>query len=295
MGFRRWIYELVLKKWSQTMVNRAQNMILDKAIDEGLLEPHQKKWVLVFPHVTNGSQNSNDEDIINLLWYKYNLREFFINLHRHRLYIKQTYHFLRDYLPIYLPYEILDRHDLTKMCFNQAMDFTKHYIHGDHMNNGRRFHKSHEPHHPQFFNRFYNKDTLQLWIDAGSCRIDVGNDSEMHMIFLVESFVDIIARKWEKHDDRYYPIPPSFRMLVQFLNLDRYSYTQKNELLDIISYITYDREIDQKLYKKCLFQYASSELYLIANLRFLLEILRINMYKYRWIIPLYIDRGNKTL
>ncbi|XP_068200549.1 uncharacterized protein [Palaemon carinicauda] len=224
------IAEVIMQLWSRKMYRYVENLILTKAIAEEYLGHEQMPLV----HVLDGNWEENEEEeegrsmdwvihdqnetIIQLVWETFNMKQHFDEVRSHRYWIRKTYDKLKNFLPE-LPLEIVDRHDLTKYAFSQAIGYTLKWVHGISHPIWRaacKLHVYNEPHHKEMWSERFKSERkrqrMETWFGGGSCsHFSMGNclnqagvlsrDFERQgfpMPFLLESLVDMAAVEWER-------------------------------------------------------------------------------------------------
>lgn len=222
------IARLVMELWSPRMRKHAENLILQKAIEEGYLEEKLLKWVHVLEHKEEGEEEvgaakpdkewlieSQDEAIIKLVWDLFNIKEHYSQVKSHRYWVLKSYYCLKDFLPS-LQEEIIQRHDLSKYAFSQAIGYTLKWVHSTYhaiWKEACDFHLFNEPHHPQTWSRAHTPEEkhnkLHRWLSGASnfhtgCPygLDIANldlsTEDFAEPFLLESYVDMVGVEWER-------------------------------------------------------------------------------------------------
>ncbi|XP_066938260.1 uncharacterized protein [Macrobrachium rosenbergii] len=221
------IAEVMMQLWSGKMYRYVEDLILTKAIQEGYFESGQRAMV----HALDGDLEEQvgeeegrlpdwvitdqDETIIRLVWETFNMKQHFDEVRSHRHWIKKTYDRLKNFLPELTP-ETIDRHDLTKYAFSQAIGYTLKWVHGiSHpiWHAACRLHIFNEPHHVEMWSEGHamekKRKKLQTWLWAG-CPLSqdccpgggvLPFDCERQQFpvpFLLESVVDMAAVEWER-------------------------------------------------------------------------------------------------
>ncbi|XP_050736866.1 uncharacterized protein LOC127008631 [Eriocheir sinensis] len=218
------IARLVMELWSSRMRKHAENLILQKAIEEGYLEENLLKWVHALEHKEEEEEakpdeewliDNQDEAIIKLVWDVFNIKEHYSQVKSHRSWVLKSYYRLKDFLPS-LQEEIMQRHDLSKYAFSQAIGYTLKWVHNTYHEIWKEacdFHLFNEPHHPQAWSKKntpeekHNK--LRRWLSGASnfhtgCPygLDIANldlsTEDFAEPFLLESYVDMVGVEWER-------------------------------------------------------------------------------------------------
>ncbi|XP_064117779.1 uncharacterized protein LOC135223208 [Macrobrachium nipponense] len=227
------IAEVMMQLWSGKMYRYVENLILTKAIREGYFESGQRAFV----HALDGDLEeqeeekgrhpdwvirNQDETIIRLVWEMFNMKQHFDEVRNHRHWIKKTYSRLKGFLPELSP-ETIDRHDLTKYAFSQAIGYTLKWVHGiSHpiWHAACTLHIYNEPHHKEMWSERdttkQKRNKLETWLWAGSplsqdcCHDGEGvlpvdcqgqqqqQKQQFPVSFLLESVVDMAAVEWER-------------------------------------------------------------------------------------------------
>lgn len=222
------IARLVMELWSSRMRKHAENLILQKAIEEGYLEENLLKWVFALEHKEEEEEkeeakpdkewliDNQDEAIIKLVWDVFNIKEHYSQVKSHRSWVLKSYYRLKEFLPA-LQEEIMQRHDLSKYAFSQAIGYTLKWVHNTYHEIWRKacdFHLFNEPHHPQAwsirdFTPEEKRKNLRRWLSGASnfhtgCPygLDIDNldlsTADFAEPFLLESYVDMVGVEWER-------------------------------------------------------------------------------------------------
>lgn len=258
------IAKLIMEVWSPQMRRHAEALILQKAIEEQYLQEDHLKWVHVLEKsdddYDNDSRNNGwvienqDSTIIELIWNRFNIKEHFSTVKSHRMWIQRSYDRLKDFVPS-LHAEIIERHDLSKFAFSQAIGYTLKWVHNlynDIWKTACDLHLHNEPHHPQTWSNLHTPEekrkALEYWTKDvcefhNGCPygIDIANldlnSEDLAEPFLLESFIDMVGVEWERKKGQNLDI--SLRQLVymddKFLN--RYSKKQHQIISNLMERI----------------------------------------------------------
>nr|BDT62754.1 MAG: hypothetical protein [Metapenaeus joyneri majanivirus] len=229
------IADLIMNIWSSNMKKYAEKVILEWALKLNYFNTSQYSWihfleqthknVMSAPHTTIGKDNNdeydnwviNDSDIIiiELVWNRFNMREHFEQTKSHRYWIKESYNRLKQFLPK-LSQEIIDRHDISKFAFSQAVGYTLNWVHNIKYTKiyltACNFHLYNEPHHPQFWGK-----------------------KNMTEEYLQESLIDMIAVEWERKKKQDLDILLRDLAYMDYKFLSRYTPKQKKMVYDLIN------------------------------------------------------------
>lgn len=256
------VAKLVMEVWSPQMRHHAEKIILKKAVEEKFLTDDDLKWVHVLKkpeeEVCDKGWFIDDVDniIIELLWNRFNIKEHFQQTSCRRMWIQRSYDRLKEFIPN-VPAEIIERHDLSKFAFSQAIGYTLKWVHGIHHEIWKAacdLHLHYEPHHTQMWSNLYTPEEkekkLKCWVHD-TCDfhkgfpygLDIANfdftSEDFPEPFLLESFLDMVAVEWERKKGKHMDI--SLRELVYMEDkfLSRYSKKQhqmiSNLMVQIIS------------------------------------------------------------
>lgn len=248
---------LITQVWSPKMRKHVENLILNKAIQENYLESKLKKFVCILDDKDELKENDwviedQDDIIIDMIWNRFNMKEHFHHVRTHRLWVQRSYDKLKDFMPA-LCLEIIERHDLTKFAFSQAVGYTLKFVHNTYHDIWRSacdFHLHNEPHHPQTWSKIYTPEEkyqkLELWI---RCTDEIQNgfayginltpndliSENFPEVFLLESFLDMVAIEWERKKGQRLDITTTDLVYMEDRFLRRYTLSQHfiiNELIN---------------------------------------------------------------
>nr|BDT62605.1 MAG: hypothetical protein [Metapenaeus ensis majanivirus] len=194
-------------------------------------------------------ENQNDA-IIELVWIRFNMRQHFAQTKDHRFWVLKSYERLKSFVPK-LSQEVIERHDLSKFAFNQAVGYTLRWVHNIRdspiWKSACDFHLYHEPHHPQVWKRWYNKTVqekrmkIKNWQsnmeekpvkDISEIRFE---SDDMAQTFLQESLIDMIGIEWERKKGKQEDISLSDLVYMDYRFLERYTQRQKKMVYDLIN------------------------------------------------------------
>lgn len=134
-------------------------LFLRRLLKRGFIKEDHLKWIFVVENqvksmgvdsdteIPNISMTEND--LVNLIWEDFNVREHFSQMKSHRGWLMESFHRIGKYMPE-LPEEVIERHDLSKFAFSQALGYTLMWVHGINHSFWTRacnLHLHHEPHH----------------------------------------------------------------------------------------------------------------------------------------------------
>ncbi|KAG7168326.1 uncharacterized protein LOC121867176 [Homarus americanus] len=211
---------LIMNKWSPKMRRHAEKLILNKAIHKNYVDDKNLKFVYALDiseeiDETGWVIEKNDDIIIDLLWNKFNMKEHFHMVHIHRLWVQRSYDRLKEHMPSLCP-EIIERHDLSKFAFSQAVGYTMKHVHNTYHHMWKTacdLHLQNEPHHPQTWSKSWTPEVkckkLELWMknacdfrDGYPYGINLATldfaSEDLAEVFLLESFIDMVAIEWER-------------------------------------------------------------------------------------------------
>lgn len=255
------VAKLIMEIWSPQMRRYAEKLILQKAVEENYLKEDHLKWVHVLdtPDDDNDSDNgwlieTEDNAIIELIWNRFNIKEHYDQVRSHRMWIQRSYDRLKDFVPS-LPAEIIERHDLSKFAFSQAIGYTLKWVHNLYSEIWKTacdLHLHNEPHHPQTWSKLYTPEEkmkkLEHWMKDvcdfhNGCPygLDIANldlnSEDLAEPFLLESFIDMVGVEWERKKGQQLDI--SIRELVYMDDkfLKRYSKKQHQIISNLIEQI----------------------------------------------------------
>ncbi|XP_042225682.1 uncharacterized protein LOC121868803 [Homarus americanus] len=250
--------KLIMEFWSPNMRRHAEKLILQKAVQEQYLKEDHLKWVHVLEKPENDESSDSgwlisdqDDAIIELIWNIFNIEEHYNQVNSHRMWIQRSYDRLKDFLPN-LPAEIIERHDLSKFPFSQAIGYTLKWVHNiyhDIWKTACDLHLNNEPHHPQTWSKVYapeeKKKKLEHWLE-GVCDFHSGcpyglditnldlNSVDMPEPFLLESFIDMIGVEWERKKGKELDITTRELVYIEDKFLQRYSKKQAQIIKDLM-------------------------------------------------------------
>ncbi|KAK4308500.1 hypothetical protein Pmani_019806 [Petrolisthes manimaculis] len=254
------VARLVMELWSPKMRSHAEKLILQNAVKEGHLSEHHLKWVYVFgnPSEEDGDDgwviDTEDHTIVDLIWEKFKIKEHFSQVSSHRAWIQQTYDRLKEHLPTLSP-EIIERHDLSKFAFSQAIGYTLKWVHNTYHNIWKTacdLHLFNEPHHPQCWKKEESADSkrtkLELWLKdacdfSSGCPygVDLTNldlsTEDLAEPFMLESFVDMVAIEWERKKGQQLDITTRELVYIDDKFLSRYSKKQHQLVSSLIEQV----------------------------------------------------------
>ncbi|KAK8734915.1 hypothetical protein OTU49_005726 [Cherax quadricarinatus] len=258
---------VVMKYWNYNLRKYVEELILKRAIEEQFIEENHLQWIFVVenraspPEEDSGAELSNisvaEVDLVKIIWEDFNVREHFSQMKDHRYWIMQSYHRLSKFMPE-LPEEILERHDLSKFAFSQAIGYTLKWVHSIHYpiwNKACNLHLHGEPHHPEMWSNVhfpeYKRSCLESWlcIQAGGFKygIDVSAlnlaSENMAKVFLYESFLDMVGVEWERKKGGQLTLTNTELIDMKDRYLLRYSSSDRASLLRLMMMI---READVK-------------------------------------------------
>ncbi|XP_063604608.1 uncharacterized protein LOC134780069 [Penaeus indicus] len=264
------IARLVMEVWSPKMKRHVEHLILQKAVQEKYLEERHLKWVNVLDGHESDSLteeeswliDNQDDTMVDLLWNIFNMKQHFQQTYGHRLWIQRSFDRLSSFMPELHP-EIIDRHDLSKFAFSQAVGYTIKWVH-----NGWHsiwavscnLHLNNEPHHPDMWSNNLTPQEkhrrLELWT-KDACDFHKGTpygisltainlrSEELALPFLLESFIDMVAIEWERKKGKNPNITNADLAYVHERYLERYSIQQKQIIQKLIKTIQSSEEEDQ--------------------------------------------------
>lgn len=256
------IARVALELWSGKLYTWAENVIRRHARGKGYFDEHQLADIHAFddnqtefvfsPEVltTNFFSPYNDElfitpdDIIYIIWEVFNMEKHYNQTRHHRYLVKQIYKRLKIHLKsdevdqeddFYNSMdEIIERHDLSKYAFSQAIGYTLKWVH-DYTNFGiwkaaRNLHIINELHHPESWR--------DLTVD------DVHLARDMSLPYLYESLIDMIARDLENKKGQDLNISDSELISMDGKYLKRYN---ANERQIIEAFIVRVKKVEQSV------------------------------------------------
>nr|BDT62967.1 MAG: hypothetical protein [Trachysalambria curvirostris nimavirus] len=214
------IATLIMDVWSPLMKNHVEDLILRKAVEENYLEDRHLKFVKVFDDEKDNNTNEDwiikdqDDAMVQLVWGVFNMKEHFKKTNTHRDYIRKTIDRLGEYMPE-LHKDIVDRHDLSKFAFSQAIGYTLKWVHkitNDISEMALKLHLNNEPHHPQMWSHTHTprekRLKTEMWTknccefyQGGPYGLDVNKhkfkSEDMPIQYLYESYIDLVALEWQ--------------------------------------------------------------------------------------------------
>ncbi|KAF7683058.1 hypothetical protein TCON_1730 [Astathelohania contejeani] len=254
------IAKLVMVIWSPEMRRHAEKLILQKAVQENYIKEDHLKWVHVLEQPNDDDDDNrwltetDDNVIVELIWNRFNIKEHYAQVKSHRMWIQKSYDRLKDFIPN-LPAEIIERHDLSKFAFSQAIGYTLKWVHRISIEIWKTacdLHLHNEPHHPQTWSKLYTpeekKTKLEHWM-KDVCDVHNGcpygfnivnhdlNSEDMAEPFLYESFIDMVAIEWEKRKWRQLDISLWELAYIDDKFLKRYSKNQHQIISKLIEQI----------------------------------------------------------
>ncbi|KAK7069202.1 hypothetical protein SK128_022265, partial [Halocaridina rubra] len=251
---------VVMDMWDSAYRKSVENLVLKRAIKEEFIEEKHIKWIFFAekakkkvdePSSCAVLDSTSAEDIVELIWAKYNMREHFSQMKSHRYWIAQSYFRLAKHLPE-LPIELIERHDLSKFAFSQAVGYTLKWVHDINAlawKNACDLHLNAEPHHPQMWARRHTPEDKQSCLEAFLCfsiggskyGIDISQlnlaSENMALIFLLESFIDMVGVEWERKKNKRLDISTQDLIYMDDKYLQRYTEHDKNYLMQFIQKI----------------------------------------------------------
>lgn len=255
------IARLIMELWSHKMRQHAEKLVLQKAVEEQYLKENLLKWVYVLETDEKKSEDdwdwfieNQDDAIIELVWNRFNMKEHFHEVNNHRMWIQRSYDRLKDFFPN-LSSEIIERHDLSKFAFSQAIGYTLKWVHDiyhEMWRTARDLHLHNEPHHPQAWSNLYTPEEkrrkLDLWLrDVCDFRkgcpygVDITNldlePEDLAEPFLLESFIDMVACEWERKKGQRLDITTWELVNIEDKFLNRYSKKQHQIISSLIKKI----------------------------------------------------------
>ena len=253
------IANVIMKFWSLKMFRYAENLILDKAIEDGYFKREQKKFIKIFNQEEEEEEENTkynwvitnkDNIIINLIWEKFNMKNHFEQVSSHRNWVLRSYLALKDVLPHNNDnnlLEIINRHDLSKFAFRQAIGYTLKWVHNINRDPiweaARILHIWNEPHHPQMWhlNQTQTRKRIKTWLNNNNNNNNNNNlnlDNEKHiffpLIFLLESYIDMVAIEWKKSGRGDDILKKDLINIVDEKFMNRYTITDRNTLNNVI-------------------------------------------------------------
>nr|BDT62866.1 MAG: hypothetical protein [Trachysalambria curvirostris majanivirus] len=251
------IATLIMDVWSPLMKNHVENLILRKAVEENYLEDRHLKFVKVFDDEKDNNTNEDwiikdqDDAMVQLVWGVFNMKEHFKKTNTHRDFIKKASDRLGKYMPELHP-DIMDRHDLSKFAFSQAIGYTLKWVHDikhDIWEMAYKLHLNNEPHHPQMWSHTHTprekRLKLKLWT-KDCCNVYQGspyglddnklnlNSEHMAIPFLYESYIDMVAIEWERKKKADKTISDDTLAFIEDKYLNRYTEDQKKIISELI-------------------------------------------------------------
>lgn len=265
------IGRLVMELWSPRMRRHAEKLILQKGVEEGYLKDHHLKWVHVLEDQEEECDlgeswliDNVDDVIIKLVWVIFDMRTHYSQVTSHRSWIEKSYNRLKEFMPS-LQEEIIDRHDLTKYAFSQAVGYTLKWVHSTYHEIWRTacdFHLFNEPHHPQTWSKVHTPEEkrtkLLKWLSGASdahtgCPygLDIANldlnTEDFAEPFLLESYIDMVGVEWERKKGMDINISTRNLAFIDDKFLARYTKKQYKIIKDLIEKITAADESWNKL------------------------------------------------
>lgn len=255
------IGRLVMELWSSKMRRYAENLILQKAVQEGYLEESHLKWVHILEDQIEDKPeeswliNNQDDTIIKLVWDIFDIKTHYSQVKTHRSWVQKSYDRLKDFLPG-LHEEIIERHDLSKYAFSQAVGYTLKWVHNTYhaiWKTACDFHLFNEPHHPQTWSKVHTPEEkhnkLHKWLAGASnfhtgCPygLDIANldfsTEDFAEPFLLESYVDMVGVEWERKKGMDMNISTRNLAYIDDKFLCRYSKKQHQIVSNLIAQIT---------------------------------------------------------
>ncbi|XP_068201466.1 uncharacterized protein [Palaemon carinicauda] len=251
---------VMMQLWSPSMFRYAENLILREAVREKFIEEKDFRFICVFNEDAEESDaidwviQDQDDVIIDLVWNTFNLKTHFDGVHIHRTLIKKSYERLKTSLADLHP-EIIERHDLSKYAFSQAIGYTLKFIHKSSHPIWKAacdLHLKQEPHHPQAWSKTISSEAkLQMvkkWLQVseenhGGCvyGIDISNlnleNGYLPLPFLLESYVDMVAIEWERKKGKSEMISNSELVYMEEKFLMRYNNEQRKNIFDFVNLV----------------------------------------------------------
>ncbi|MPC25236.1 hypothetical protein E2C01_018341 [Portunus trituberculatus] len=256
------IAQLIMKLWSPKMRRHAEKLILQKGVEEGYLKEHHFKWVHVLEDQEEECNQEEswfidniDDTIIKLVWDIFDMKTHYSQVTSHRLWILRSYHRLKEFMPS-LQEEIIDRHDLTKYAFSQAVGYTLKWVHTSYHEIWKTacdFHLFNEPHHPQAWSKVHTPEEkrtkLLKWLSGASdshtgCPygLDITNldlsTEDFAEPFLLESYIDMVGVEWERKKGMDLNISTRNLAFIDDKFLARYTKKQHRIIRNLIEKIT---------------------------------------------------------
>lgn len=264
------IARLVMEVWSPKMKRHIEHLILNKAVEEKYLEERHLKWVNVLDRAE--SENTTEAEswvvdhqdgvMVDLLWNIFNMKQHFEQTCNHRLWIQRSFDRLSSFMPE-LHAEIIDRHDLSKFAFSQAVGYTLKWVHSGWHNIWAvscNLHLNNEPHHPDMWSTTHTPQEklrrLELWT-KDTCDFHTGfpygislttinlSSEALALPFLLESFIDMVAIEWERKKGKNLGITNAELGYIHERYLDRYTREQKQIIQKLIKTIQSSEEEGQ--------------------------------------------------
>ncbi|KAG7167980.1 uncharacterized protein LOC121867748 [Homarus americanus] len=252
------IARLVMELWSPRMRRHAENVILKRAVEERYLRDDHLKWVHAVEEEECGDSGWLVEDvddlIVELIWNKFNLEKHFQQVAEHRKWVQRSYDRLKDFMPS-LPPKIVERHDLSKFAFSQAIGYTLKWTHNTHHDIWSKacdLHLHSEPHHPKMWSTQYTPQEkhqkMTRWMrdvcdfhDGHPYGMDVVNldleSEDFPKPFLLESFVDMVGVEWERKKGKNLDISTRELVYMDDKFLARYTRRQHWTIKDLMDEI----------------------------------------------------------
>ena len=256
------IGRLVMEFWSPKMRRHAENLILQKAVEEGYLKENYLKWVHVLEDQEDEVEleetwliDDQDEVIIKLVWDIFDIKTHYSQVYNHRSWIHKSYYRLKDFLPS-LKEEIIERHDLTKYAFSQAIGYTLKWVHNTSntiWKNACDFHLFNEPHHLQTWSKAHKpehkRNKLLKWLSGATdfhtgspYGLDIANldlnTGDLAEPFLIESYIDMVGVEWERKKGMNMNISIRNLAYIDDKFLVRYTKQQHQIIASLIETIT---------------------------------------------------------
>lgn len=256
------IGRLVMELWSPRMRKRAEKLILQKGVEDGYLKEHHLKWVHVLEDQEEECDQKEswfidnvDDVIIKLIWDIFDMKTHYSQVTSHRSWIEKSYYRLKEFMPS-LQEEIIERHDLTKYAFSQAVGYTLKWVHNTYhaiWKTACDFHLFNEPHHPQTWSKAHTPEEkrtkLLKWLSGASdshtgcpygldiTNLDL-NTEDFAEPFLLESYIDMVGVEWERKKGMDLNISTRNLAFIDDKFLVRYTKKQQKIIKDLIENIT---------------------------------------------------------
>lgn len=251
---------VIMDVWDAKYRKLIEHLILRKAIEDAFIEETHLQWIY-FAEESEGSEETPPtspsfnitgyEDIVNLVWEEFKMREHFSQMKDHRFWLKKSYQRLCRFLPE-LPEEVIERHDLSKFAFSQAVGYTLRWVHDINSpvwTKACDLHLNKEPHHPQMWQIHHGSSYKRKCLEAYLClhsggnnyglvvnRLDLTSES-MAVMFLQESFLDMVAVEWERKKDKKDHLNYTELVYMEERTLNRYCLKDKGYVVNLMDKI----------------------------------------------------------